>query len=222
MADRMQFVRRQRPELLRVAMRTARGLTPAQIAGESRTAPEMIEALAAEPDFRALVEACKASIDLPAEERLKEIESLALDFIEIAIAERDVRVVLFFCDQIVQGCNPAKVLAAGINRRIEQSTRPLPPPKPRRSTPHPGRPSIERESVTWPWARAMRAGAARLRSEILEALAINAAKTTTKQGGRPVLSGNEIFSPSSYQISLPKSYTSTLAILINHCRDGPG
>ncbi|MEO1018559.1 MAG: hypothetical protein AAFY56_12835 [Pseudomonadota bacterium] len=217
MADRLHYVRRRRPELLRVAMRTARGVGPAQIAKECMTAPEMIEALAKEPDFAALVEGCKAAIDLPADERLAVIESLALDFLELAIAERDVRVMLYFCDQLAQGRNPAKVLAAGINQRIEASKRPQRPPRLSKSAPP--RPQSSRESVTKPWAGAMRAGAARLRAEILNALATS---TETQETTACVQKHDDrtVRTPGS-NVKLPTTSTAPIAILVNHCRDGP-
>lgn len=227
---RLDYVRRHRPDLLRVAMRMARGVKPGQIAKECMTTPEIVEAMVKSADFEGLVEACKASIALPAEERLAQLEALALDFIEIAIARRDVRVILYFFDQLSQGKNPARAVASSLDQRLEASKHP--PPQPRRRTPTAPRPLHRRESVQRPWARAMRAGAARLRHDILHAVPTPSetappqleacVPNTTSTDDRPTPLPFAAIGVATRNVARPaRSQTSALAILSHRSRDGP-
>ncbi len=75
-----------------------------------------------------LVACCRETMGLSEEDRLKQLERAALELLEIAVEERDVRVALFLADQFGRGKNPARVPSEAVNRKVMQSAKPLDQP----------------------------------------------------------------------------------------------
>ncbi|MEO1016722.1 MAG: hypothetical protein AAFY56_03400 [Pseudomonadota bacterium] len=222
-----QRMRRPRKGKMRVAMRMARGIGPGSIARECRLPTGEIENWIAEDDFQELLECCRAMMDLPEEERLKDLTQLALDLLETAMHECDYRVAMFFYDQVIRGKNPGRVLAEDINRKVKQAAKPLDEPlstsKPASPTTAPRLPiSIER-----PYAGTLSAGRCRVRDEIIRAMP--SALTPTNESEQNAQTPSIPALPAAgtgrrlpgILTSLPKPATAPRALLLNHPRDGP-
>ncbi|MEO1020341.1 MAG: hypothetical protein AAFY56_22030 [Pseudomonadota bacterium] len=170
-------------------------------------------------------------MDRSVEERIKELESLALDLLYIAMEERDVRVALFLAEQIGLGKNPARSLAEAVNRKVTQATTPLDKPLSR-----PKKPSIDPKATraaaarhynARPWGPAVSAARQRLTREILSALASEAQEPATagQPAIRPVrvppfLTGVRDRPATASDIAFG-THSSPTALLVNLPRDGP-
>ncbi len=163
-----------RPGKLRVAMRRAQGVKPSDIARECRLDQKEIEDWLAEDDIEELAQCCRATMHLPVEDRLREMERTALDLLEIALEERDVRVALFVADLFSRGKNPARVLAETVNRKVTQAgiplDRPLSRPKPPPADPVAATKSKAFANMMRPWAGAISEARRHLSDEIVRAL----------------------------------------------------
>ncbi|MEO1018353.1 MAG: hypothetical protein AAFY56_11750 [Pseudomonadota bacterium] len=211
-------------------MRAARGIGAKDLARECRIDTEEIEAWLAEDSFQELVDSCRGMMDLPADQRLVELERLALDLLHIALEERDVRVALFFAEQMSRGKNPARVLAETVNRKVTQAAEPLDKPlAPPRSTlkpaadPEAARVRAQFAYYARPWAPAVSAARQRLTDEIVRALR---SKAVAPAGDKKPAIGQLPPTPElPFTDRLPKSSTSPIALLgalrTNRPRDGP-
>src|SRR5690348_14842564 len=78
-----------RPDRLRLAHRLAAGLPPARAAAAERLPAAEVEALAAEPAFARLVEACRGLDAMPRALRVERLLELAMVCLERAIRDGD-------------------------------------------------------------------------------------------------------------------------------------
>ncbi|MEO1018527.1 MAG: hypothetical protein AAFY56_12670 [Pseudomonadota bacterium] len=223
-----QRMRRPRKGKMRVAMRMARGVGPGQIAKECRVAEDQVERWIGDDDFRELMQCCREMMDLPEEDRLKDLTQLALDLLEAAMHECDYRVAMFFYDQVKRGKNPGRVLAEDINRKVKQAAKPLDEPlspqRLRRST-APAR----LRTPAWierPYAGALSTGRCRIREDVVRAFSSKVAAPAPKAGAKkpkPAPTNRAIPPqiPTVVANIFPKTSVSQTALLINHSRDGP-
>lgn len=211
-------------------MRAARGIRPEDIARESRLDPTQVEVWLAEDDLQELITCCREMMDLPAEQRLQELQSLALDLLQIALEERDVRVALFVGEQMCRGKNPARVLADAVNRKVAQAATPLDIPlSPLKLAAEPNAASAAARMAynARPWAPAVSAARLRLTDEMTPAMVSNPVpkaeptKPAPKPNPIPVIFRTDPARLPLVSDLMPKPSTSTNALLINHPRDGP-
>ena len=111
---------------LRLGMRLAAGMAPAQVARVEGLPKADVDALLARPAFAGLVRDYR---DLGREERLARLELLAFDVLEDAIAAGDTRVILWFLTERHAGRDPVRRLAEAVVRQAERAAT-APPPRP--------------------------------------------------------------------------------------------
>src|SRR3954447_10258627 len=133
---------------LRLGMRLAAGMPPAQVARVEGLPEAELDILLARPAFARLVEdyrdlarlplaeAYRALPRLGREERLARLELLAFDVLEDAIAAGDTRVILWFLTERQAGRDPVRELAEAVVRQAERAGT-APPAQP--APPAPGR-----------------------------------------------------------------------------------
>src|SRR4051812_41040148 len=118
---------------LRLGMRLAAGMAPAQVARVEGLPEAELDALLARPAFARLVRDYR---DLGREERLARLELLAFDVLEDAVAAGDTRVVLWFLTERHAGRDPVRELAEAVVRQAERAGAvPTPRPAPGRRPP---------------------------------------------------------------------------------------
>ncbi|MEO1017876.1 MAG: hypothetical protein AAFY56_09300 [Pseudomonadota bacterium] len=240
--------RRRKPGALRVVMRRARGVKVADIARECRLEVEDVESWLRLDAFEGLVSSCRALMECPVEERLKKLELEALDLLEIAVQEGDVRVALFLADQFARQKNPARVLAEAVNRKVAQSTIPLDQPlsKPRPPAPDDSKkidPATAKRAAAIaynlrPWAGAISKARQELSADLIRAFPSNVEtpsredeaaeqpQAILRQDKKPSPApGMFPRTPATITDLLTNSATSSLALLTSHpnhhSRDGP-
>ena len=118
---------------LRLGMRLAAGMAPAQVARVEGLPEAELDALLARPAFARLVEDYRDLARLGREERLARLELLAFDVLEDAIAAGDTRVILWFLTERHAGRDPVRRVAEAVVRQAERAgtappPRPAPPP----------------------------------------------------------------------------------------------
>src|SRR4051794_27392866 len=123
---------------LRLGMRLAAGMPPAQVARVEGLPQPELDALLARPSFARLVQDYRDLARLGREERLARLELLAFDVLEDAIAAGDTRVILWVLPERPAGRDPVRKLAEAVVRQAERAgaappPRPAPPPVPRPS-----------------------------------------------------------------------------------------
>src|SRR4051812_2743848 len=111
---------------VRLGMRLAAGMAPAQVARVEGLPEAEGDALLARPAFARLVQDYR---DLGREERLARLELLAFDVLEDAIAAGDTRVILWFLTERHAGRDPVRRLAEAVVRQAERAAT-APPPRP--------------------------------------------------------------------------------------------
>src|SRR4051812_14529792 len=114
---------------LRLGMRLAAGMAPAQVARVEGLPEAELDALLARPAFGRLVEDYRDLARLGREERLARLELLAFDMLEDAIAAGDTRVILWFLTERQAGRDPVRELAEAVVRQADRAASP-PPPRP--------------------------------------------------------------------------------------------
>src|SRR3954447_18733588 len=131
---------------LRLGMRLAAGMPPAQVARVEGLPEAEVDALLARPSFARLVQDYRDLARLGREERLARLELLAFDVLEDAIAAGDTRVILWFLSERHAGRDPVRRVAEAVVRQAERAggapqPRPAPPParRPERPPPRPVR-----------------------------------------------------------------------------------
>jgi hypothetical protein len=173
--------RPQRPDRYRLGMRLGAGVAPARAAAAEGIAEAEVDALLRDPDFAALVEDCRRHQDLPEEERLARLEGAAWTVLELAVADGDMRAVLFVLAERRHGRNPARTLARRVDaaaRRAATTTAPAPAAATDAAAPPPAAPSPRRpRPAADPAVRSVARGAARLRPAVLAELALRPAST---------------------------------------------
>ena len=142
---------------LRLGMRLAAGMAPAQVARVEGLPEAELDALLARPAFARLVEDYRDLARLGREERLARLELLAFDVLEDAIAAGDTRVILWFLTERHAGRDPVRRARRGgrppgrarrhrpaAAARLAARSRPprarAPPPRPVRAAPRRLRP----------------------------------------------------------------------------------
>ena len=114
---------------LRLGMRLAAGMAPAQVARVEGMPEAELDALLARPAFARLVEDYRDLARLGREERLARLELLAFDVLEDAVAAGDTRVILWFLTERHAGRDPVRELAEAVVRQAERAAT-APPPRP--------------------------------------------------------------------------------------------
>src|SRR3954451_19663517 len=118
------------PPRRRPAARTRRpprppaGLPPARAAEAERVPEAEVEALAAEPAFGRLIEACRRLDGMPHAERVERLLKLAVMWLERAVRDGDPRVAFFVVRECHRGRDPARTLAEGVVRAQARAVRP--------------------------------------------------------------------------------------------------
>jgi len=129
----MAIPRRPRPladrARLRLGMRLAAGMAPAQVARVEGLPEAELDALLARPAFARLVEDYRDLARLGREERLARLELLAFDVLEDAVAAGDTRVILWFLTERHAGRDPVRRVAEAVVRQAERAAT-APPPRP--------------------------------------------------------------------------------------------
>ena len=120
---------------LRAAYRLAGGMSPARLARVEAVAEREIDALLAQPDFQELLAALAEMVELPEEERLRQLERMAWCVLEMALADSDWRAAAFIADQMRRGCHPARSLAKAVIAAQARAAAP-PPAEPKPARPH--------------------------------------------------------------------------------------
>ncbi|MEO1017225.1 MAG: hypothetical protein AAFY56_05970 [Pseudomonadota bacterium] len=232
-------------------MRRAKGIGPRDIARECRLDEDKIENWLGGEGSEELVECCRGMIGLSEDERLEKLEAAALDLLEIAVEECDVRVALFLADQFARGKRPHRVLAQAVNRRVTQSHIPLDQPlfklKPAPADPVAAKQAAAVAYNLRPWAGAISQARRQLSDELVRAFpsrvesldepsrpveapaAENSAPASPVQDKKPSTSlailPDTRQAPSVITDLLASSATSSIALLLDHptnrSRDGP-
>jgi hypothetical protein len=122
--------RDQKRDQIRISLRLACGLTPAQAAAAERRPVEAIEALLAQEGFRELVEADRELLAMPVEEQRARLVRLARIAIENALSDWDLGAACFVLKEEEQGRDPAVTVAEGVIARRRKPPAPLRPPPP--------------------------------------------------------------------------------------------
>jgi hypothetical protein len=121
--------RDQKRDRLRISLRLACGLTPAQVAVAERCPLETIESLLEQEGFRELVEADRDLLAIPVDQQRARLVRLARIAIENALSDWDLGAACFVLKEEEQGRDPAVSVAEGIIAR-RQAPPPLRPPLP--------------------------------------------------------------------------------------------
>ncbi|MEO1019401.1 MAG: hypothetical protein AAFY56_17170 [Pseudomonadota bacterium] len=219
-----------RPGKLRVAMRRAQGVKPNDIARECRLEERQVEAWLGEAEIGELVACCREMMGLSEEDRLKQLERAALELLEIAIEERDVRVALFLADQFGRGKNPARVLAEAVNRKVVRADRPLNEPlsrpKPAPTDPVAARQAASLANFVRPYGHAISDARRQLSDELVRAFPSKAEPATTPKPSQQSAALPAIFQTMRQQAPtlptlLSHAATAPVALLSTKPRDGP-
>jgi hypothetical protein len=117
---RAQYTFRRRNDRRWIAKRLAAGMSAVEVAAVERTTPEQIEGLLGEQSFRRLVAHYEALGRLDPETRMRRLMALAVDLLEIAMEEGDIRVAAFLVEEGRAGRQPAETIARGIVRGLEK------------------------------------------------------------------------------------------------------
>ncbi|MEO1016596.1 MAG: hypothetical protein AAFY56_02735 [Pseudomonadota bacterium] len=137
-------------------MRRARGVAIQDIARECGLSEAEVLRWLQEDEIEELVESCRAMLHLSEDERLAMLERDTLDMLQIAVEERDVKVLLFLADQFSKDKKPHKVLARAINRKVTQANtaldEPLSSPNSAPADPEAARHAARSYRVMHPWA----------------------------------------------------------------------
>ena len=187
--------RPRRPDRIRLAHRLAAGLPPARAAEAERVPEAEVEALAAEPAFGRLVEACRRLDALPHAERVERLLKLAVMCLERAVRDGDPRVAFFVVRECHRGRDPSRTLAEGVVRAQARAVRPpaatASPARPvPAASPGPHRPRD-------PEARAAAGAAARMRREVAreELLREDAEPAMPRAAPAPALAARPVHTP---------------------------
>ncbi len=223
---------RRKPGRLRVAMRRAQGIGPSDIARESDLPLERVVGWLKEPAFRDLVRACEAMLDLPDEERIAVLEREALNVLQIAVEECDVRVCLFIADCMTRDRAAHKVLARLVDRKVKQSTipldRPLSEPMPV-ADPAAARAASRHYRTMHPWADHLSTARRQLGEELARTIPSTREAPAKPAPARPAAPAPILAQLENFRIELsdltPQSRRIIAEILAelypNRTRDGP-
>jgi hypothetical protein len=121
---------RRGPLWCRIGRRLAAGHRPQHVTRAERLAPDVLDRLLAEPDFKALAAACQKLDALPLDERLERLEKMALLVIENALLAGNWRVAVFVLGERRAGRNPARRIAEGIVAAGRRAAKPPSEPRP--------------------------------------------------------------------------------------------
>ena len=107
-------------------------------------APTDVEALVAEPEFKALIDGYNTLHAMPEDEQRRILTQLARHLLMEATALGDVRVAMFILLEERMGKNPARTLADGVIAASRRAAYPAPAPTPRSPSPSPCLPARPR------------------------------------------------------------------------------
>jgi hypothetical protein len=165
----------------RMGQKLSMGLTPKQVARLEGMAPTDVEALVAEPEFKALIDGYNTLHAMPEDEQRRILTQLARHLLMEATALGDVRVAMFILLQERMGKDPARTLADGVIAANRRAAYPAPAPTPRSPSPSPcpARPSDA------PELRTMQRVESRLRGELQQEHAAVHAAVAADEAARP-------------------------------------
>lgn len=115
---------------IRISLRLACGLTPAQVAAAERRPVATIESLLEQEGFKELVEADRDLLAMPVEQQRARLVRLARIAIENALSDWDLGAACFVLKEEEQGRDPAVSVAESIIARRQAPPPPLRPPLP--------------------------------------------------------------------------------------------